>query len=339
MELPKITIGVASYNQQDYLPDAIESILNQTKKPHEIIVKTTMKCLLYGQPGIGKTTFALSSPFAVLLDFDNGVHRVRSEHQTDTLQVNSWQEVVDAEKELAPYQTIVIDTAGKMLDYMAAHIMANNPKMKRGDGSLTLQGFGERKVMFSSFVKRISTMGKHLIFVAHEKEEKEGDGKYIRPEVGGSSGTDLYKELDIIGYMEAIGKKRTVSFAPTEKYYAKNACGLNDVIEFPELTDGATNTFFSEKIIDNYKQSLVERKEKVDAYAELMEVIEGKVASIESAEIAGDVLSWIDSYSEHIWSSKLQAKQLLNAKNKEVGITYDAKKKQFIEPAKQPVNA
>lgn len=49
-------------------------------------------------------------------------------------------------------------------------------------------------------------MGKSVIFVAHEREEKVGDEKQIRPEIGGSSAGDLIKELDLVGYMEAIGK-------------------------------------------------------------------------------------------------------------------------------------
>ena len=50
-------------------------------------------------------------------------------------------------------------------------------------------------------------MGKHLVFLKHEKEEKEGDNKIIRPEIEGSFGSDLIKELDLVGYMEAIRKK------------------------------------------------------------------------------------------------------------------------------------
>ena len=38
MEEPKITIGIPCYNQAQYLPEAIESVLNQTYKPHEIWV-------------------------------------------------------------------------------------------------------------------------------------------------------------------------------------------------------------------------------------------------------------------------------------------------------------
>jgi len=38
MKAPKISIGIASYNQQEFLSDAIDSVLTQTLKPHEIIV-------------------------------------------------------------------------------------------------------------------------------------------------------------------------------------------------------------------------------------------------------------------------------------------------------------
>lgn len=35
---PKITVGIPCWNQAQYLPEAIESVLNQTVKPHEIFV-------------------------------------------------------------------------------------------------------------------------------------------------------------------------------------------------------------------------------------------------------------------------------------------------------------
>lgn len=36
--MKKITVGIPCYNQSQYLPDAIESVLSQTVDPHEIIV-------------------------------------------------------------------------------------------------------------------------------------------------------------------------------------------------------------------------------------------------------------------------------------------------------------
>lgn len=305
--------------------------MSKIRKPHELSVQTSIKALIYGQPGLGKTTFALSSPKPILLDFDNGVHRVNPEHQTDTLQIQSWQEVIDELNEgtFNAYQTIVIDTAGKMLDYLSAWLIAKNPKLGKTNGALSLQGYGERKGEFTNFIKRLSTLGKHIIFLAHEKEEKEGDTKYVRPEIGGSSGTDLYKELDLIGYMEAIGKKRTISFLPQEKYYAKNACGLNETIEIPELSNGTANNYFSEHIVALYQKSLEERKDKIAEYNELMEVIGAKIDSITSAEIANEVIDWAKSFEGHIWSSKIIASQMLGAKCKELSLTFDTKTKKY----------
>lgn len=311
--------------------------MSKLKQPHELSTQTNLKVLIYGQPGLGKTTFALSAPNPVLLDFDNGVHRVKPEHQVSTLQVNSWQDVLDVMPELKPFKTIIIDTAGKMLDYLGAHIIQLNPKMGKSNGALSLQGYGERKAEFNRFVKSLSVMGKHIIFVAHEKEEKEGDIKYIRPEVGGSSGTDLYKELDLIGYMEAIGKKRTVSFAPTEKYYAKNACGLSEVIEVTDLKNGVQNNFFETHILSVYENALKERAEKVGEYSELMNVILEKVESVTDVETANDVLDFLET-TEHIWSSKLLGKTQLFSKIKSIGLDVDSKTKRVVT-AKTTENA
>lgn len=309
--------------------------MSKIRKPHELNVVTTLKCLIYGQPGLGKTTFALSAPNPVLLDFDNGVHRVNPEHQKDTLQIESWQDCLDELRAgtLNAYQTIVIDTAGKMLDYMAAWLIARNPKLGRSNGALTLQGYGERKGEFSSFVKTLSTMGKHVIFIAHEKEEKDNDISYKRPEIGGSSGNDLYKELDLIGYMEAIGKKRTVSFLPQEKYYAKNACGLNETIELPELKEGVTNDFFDKNIIQLYQKSLAERKEKVAEYNNLIAMIESKVDAITDAETANEVIEWAINFNGHIWGSKVVTSQKIKDKATELGLKLNTKSKKYENAA------
>jgi len=309
--------------------------MSKIRKPHELNVVTNLKCLIYGQPGLGKTTFALSAPNPILLDFDSGVHRVNPLHQKDTLQIESWQDCLNELNEgtFNAYQTIIIDTAGKMLDYLGAWLIQKNPKLGKSNGALSLQGYGERKMEFSNFIKRLSTMGKHIIFIAHEKEEKDGESNYKRPEVGGSSGNDLYKELDLIGYMEAIGKKRTISFLPQEKYYAKNACGLNETIELPELKEGAPNDFFTKNVVQLYQQSLADRKEKVTEYTELMEVIEEKIESITDASVANEVVEWAKNYEGHIWSSRAVAGQKINDKAKELGLILNKAKK--YEDAKQ----
>lgn len=309
--------------------------MSKIRKPHELNVESKIKALIYGQPGLGKTTVALSSPKPVLLDFDKGVHRVNPEHQTETLQVESWNDVLDVlnDGSLNSFETIVIDTASKMLDCMSLYLISKNPKLGKSNGALSLQGYGERKAEFNNFIKRISALGKHLIFVAHEKEEKNNEIKEVRPEVGGSSGTDLYKDLDLIGYMESIGNQRTISFSPTEKYYAKNACGLTEVINVPNLVNGTVNNFFTKSIIDLYQSNLESRKEKVEAYNELINVAGGKIESITNTETANEVVEWAKSFDSHIWSSKIVISKMINDKCKELNLVLNTKTK-IYEDAK-----
>ena len=88
------------------------------KKPCEIAPKNTMSILIYGQPGVGKSTLACSAPVPVLFDFDGGVNRINGAHQVPTIQVTSWTEVSEAlaeiDREMPECQSIIVDTCGKI---------------------------------------------------------------------------------------------------------------------------------------------------------------------------------------------------------------------------------
>ena len=89
------------------------------KKPNELEINPFIKALIYGQAGTGKTTLALSAPKPLLFDFDGGIHRVNSAHRVDAVQIKKYQDFIDVlAEDLSAYNTLVIDTGGKMLDYM-----------------------------------------------------------------------------------------------------------------------------------------------------------------------------------------------------------------------------
>lgn len=304
------------------------------KKPNELVVKTNLSALIYGQPGMGKTTLALSAPHPLLLDFDGGIHRVNAAHRVDTVQISKWEEVdeVMQSPEVTEYATFVIDTAGKMLSFMDKYIMQNNTKMRKADGTLSLQGYGLRKNMFINFVNQVSLMGKSVIFVAHEREEKVGDEKQIRPEIGGSSAGDLIKELDLVGCMEAIGKKRTISFNPCEKFYGKNTCNLPERMEIPTLINdkgeliGENN--FMTNIINTYSKYQAKQTELSSEYEDLMEVIKAQIEMVNDVESANNVAKSLAGM-QHIFDSKIQAGILLNKRCKELGLKLNKVSKQY----------
>ena len=302
------------------------------KQPSELKVNDTIKCLIYGDPGVGKSTLALSAPTPLLFDCDHGVQRVNGAFQCPTLQVNNWDEVNAALAEIesgsVPCQTIVIDTAGKLLDYMAADIIKSNSRYGKNDGSLTLQGYGVRKSMFINFIKRVSLMGKHIVFVAHMREDKDGDTRIIRPEIGGSSASDLIKELDLVGYMSAIGKDRTVFWSCEERFYAKNTCNLPAAHKVLPIVDEQGNVIgennFLTLVFAQYEANQRATTATRAKYDKLLENFGKGIEAVKDAKTATEVYAKIEGYANHVWDSKLRTEKLLAAKAQTIGLKFDA---------------
>lgn len=312
------------------------------KMPSEIEVKPAITVLLYGEPGIGKTTTGCSAPNAVLFDFDGGVQRINGAHRIPTVQVHSWQEALDAldevAKELPDTQSIVIDTAGKMLDFMSAHIIAGGERgMINKDGTLSLKGYGVRKQMFIDFNFRVTHMGKNVIYIAHEREEKRGEETVKRPEIGGSSANDLIKELDLVGYMRATGKKRTITFDPDEKWYAKNTCNLPTEITIPVIVDEkgavvAENNFLC-KIIAAYNDVQKRNQETTREYDELVTALKKEIDGITNAATANAFIETINNTS-HIYNSKIVARRIFGEKVTALGLIFNKDTKTYEDAPK-----
>lgn len=308
------------------------------KKAAQLKVQPYIKALIYGQAGTGKTTLAISAPKPLLFDFDNGVHRVNYSHlqNVDTVQIESYQNLLDVlnNEDLSPYETFVIDTGGKALDFMGEYIIKRNSKMGRANGSLTLQGYGERKQEFSALVKRISLLNKHIIFVAHRETKTEGDDTRYVPQFGGSNYDSLVTELDLVGYLEANGRDRVLTFDPTSRNDGKNTCNLPSVMKLPVIVDekgNATmdNDFFTKNVIKAYGQRLEARIKDGENYNALIEVLKENIDFITDADSANEFIGRIDAF-EHIGNSKMVAGKMLAEKAKELNLSFDKQTKSYI---------
>ena len=305
------------------------------KRPSELSVKDTLSVLIYGQPGIGKTTFGVSAPDAVLFDYDGGVQRINGAHQVPTLQPTSWEDtnlaLQEIQNEMPEIKTIVIDTVGKMLDYMSAYIIKTDPKMAMRDGSLSLKGYGVRKQMFVNFIKQLSLMGKNVIFIAHEREDKRNETIIKRPEIGGSSQGDLIKELDLVGYMSAYGKDRVITFDPHEEYYAKNTCNLPAAIKLPVVVDesgkGSSNVAFS-NIVAQYKVAQEKRQDTTARYEMLLGLIDETMSAVVDVESLNEAMAKLFAM-EQIYDSFLRSQRAVANKGKELGLTYNKIAKRY----------
>lgn len=310
------------------------------KKPSELTAKPGIVAMVYGSPGSGKTTLACSAPNAVLIDTDGGVMRINGAHQIPTLQVQSWEQIAEAMNEVKQtreIESVVIDTVGKMLSFMEEYIKrtASGKKIELNrDGSLSLKGYGKRKQMFIDFIKGVTALGKNVIFVAHDKEESRGEETVLRPEVGGSSTGDLMKELDLVGYMEMSGNIRTISFTPTDRFYAKNTCDMPGVIPIPVLIDEnknvvGDNNFFG-GVIQNYRNRIAESVANNQKLEDLKELIFGNIAEVKNAADANEFMAWAQGL-QHVYNSKAIASKALAMKATELGLKFDKATKTYTD--------
>ena len=126
--------------------------------------------------------------------------------------------------------------------------------------------------------------------------------------------------------MEAIGKKRTISFNPCEKFYGKNTCNLPERMEIPIIIDEKGNIT---KVIDAYTSYQAKQTELSNEYEDLIELIKAQIEEVNDIETANEVMSHIAGM-QHIFDSKLQAGTLLNKRCKKLGLKFDKIKKQYV---------
>lgn len=298
--------------------------------PSDLKSSSIFKGLIYGQPGIGKSTLALSAPNPVCIDFDKGMKRVEPQFQTASLQVESYSQVLELlnSEELKGFDTIVIDTLGKLIDRICDYVALQNPRLRQSDGQMVMKGWGNVKVAFHSLLKILESKNKSVIFVAHEAEEKDNEVVIKRPDCAGAARKDVAKELDFMGYMEMVGSKRSISFFPSEKFHAKNSLGLNTYIEVPDTKVG--NVFISEKIVRLTDERLKEQASLREEYDTLKALIEGNIESLNTLDELNDYYKEMGS-KRVIWDSSFYEKMLLSEKVKELGFEFDKQARVFVD--------
>lgn len=222
---------------------------------NEFIGTKGLTVLIYGDPGIGKTTLANTAPKPILLDFDRGAHR--SSLGKKIIQFDSWQDLIDSNgelnKEFEEAETIIVDTAGTLLDYMTNYLTETQPLLAKNGIKL----WGELKKMFSEFFLPLKTSDKNIIFIAHAKEKEEGDIRIKRPLIQGSSYDLLMQSCDLIGYYSMKNNRRYLTFDLTDNITAKNCADIEPVVmnDIPAMHSTLGD------IINKTKEKLVKRTE------------------------------------------------------------------------------
>ena len=276
---------------------------------------------VYAAPGLGKSSLAFTATKPLMLDFDKGAHRAAI--RQDSVTASSWEDVATMTAEdLAPYDTIVVDTAGRALDALSADIIATNPKAGRGDGSLTLQGFGTLKSRFAQWQSFLRSQGKDLVLVCHMDEQKNGDDTQERIDAQGSSRNEIYKSSDAMCRIRLDGKDaRYLDFDPRQGGFGKNPAQLPK-IAFP---DPRTNNHVLADVIATIKGSI---NKMTEGQAEARKTQDLWAAAIGEAKTADDFNMLVGVGREQKHTRAMMA--MLGEAAKAAGLTFDKESKTYV---------
>lgn len=312
-------------------------------KPETMTFKEKkIRILIAGFPGIGKTTLALSAPKPLYIDVDLSAERINREVLNLAVGVTqprdyeelrrdlgmglSDLELQAAKNALADYESIVVDTGGKLLDLMATYGASLDMKNRKRDGSLSQTGYGWLGKEFQRFLDHIIyQLDKHIVIVFHTVEEKDGDETKLRIKAAGSSKNTVWEVMDLGGFVEMQGKNRTIGFSNCERYFAKGTRGIHGVMQIPELTPETPNNFLT-RLFSKYNSISEEEAEKAAAdkevYDSAMEAGKAIIDAITDADSANEAVAGLAAIP-HALTSKKELGTLLNKKIKACNLFWD----------------
>jgi len=208
------------------------------------------KGLLYGVPGIGKTSLASAFPSPVFLDTERGTNSL----DVARIEITSWDELRQAIAELGStrheFKTVVIDS----IDW-AEEMLGQAICKEHGKASLQDFGYGKEAVYLREGIAKLTSacngligVGMHVVFIAHAKIEKVSLpdltdsydrytinlSKHVTPKVKEWCDVMLfcnYKTQTVEGKdkkTKAVGGKRRLMYAECSAAWdAKNRYGLD----------------------------------------------------------------------------------------------------------------
>lgn len=301
-----------------------------------------IRMLIAGFPGIGKTTLALSAPKPLYIDVDLSAERINREVLNMAEGVTQPRDYEELRKDLGigasdlelqavkgslqDFETIVIDTGGKLLTIMGQYGRKIEPKYGQRDGSLSLKGYGWLGKEFQRFLDHcIYQLDKHIVIIFHTVEDKDGDDTKLRIKAEGSSKNSVWEVMDLGGFMEMRGNTRTIGFSNCERYYAKGTRGINGVMTIPELSPGTPNNFLT-KLFEKYNAVSAKETEQAAAdkaaYDAAMEQARKIIDGLTDADSVNSAITGFKAIPHALTSGK-EAGVLWNNKVKSLGLMFD----------------
>ncbi len=214
-----------------------------------------------------------------------------------------------------------------MFDLIKQHIIRQDGKNGKRDGSLTLQGYAAAGREFKRLMNlSYYTLRKHIVVIFHAKEEKDGENTKLRILVEGQAKNDIWQSMELGGFMEMQGDRRTIGFTNCERYFAKGTYGIKGIIPIPELNGKKQNRFLTdlfEKVQENIKEETEIFEKQQMEYRKLMNSFDFENTNINELMIQ-------IANAEHVLTSEKELKAKFRKKITDEGYIWDKELKKYV---------
>lgn len=277
--------------------------------------------VLYGTPGVGKTSLLNTCEQPVLIDCDRGADRACNRAE-GTIIANKWQDVLADEAEIKQFKTVGIDTAKAVLDdFLMVYVIEKDYKLKTSK----LKAYGAIGDEFKNFINIRRSEGLDIVIIAHAKEEKDGDILRFSPDVTGQSKDLILRIADQVGFISMVNNKRVITFEPTDKTIGKNVAKIPTT----EIPDEKTSEFktFGADLIAKVKKSIREQSEE---QLKAQEIIIEFTAEINACTDSFSLMAISNRCAELPVGLKAGMRKLISEKTDSLGLKFDKATNSFI---------
>lgn len=282
-----------------------------------------LKLLVYGPPGIGKTTAAIQFPNAYIIDTEKGTDfysKTIAKSGSVVLQTNNPDEIREELQQLLttkhPYKTLIIDPITQVYNATQEKWGRIFEKYTDNTKNKELQDFGPRfwgrvKSDFKSVQRLMMALDMNVIITSHQKDIY-GAGM---TKVGVGPDTMKGDEyiFDLVFELRKVGEKRLSATIKERSEMGEN--------KFPEEFEWSYENF-----IKFYGREILERDSKpmelataedVAEVKQLLEVIKVDDETVEKWFQKADVASWPEMKREEILKCRDFLKKKAAILNKE----------------------
>jgi hypothetical protein len=239
------------------------------------------------------------------------------------IRISTWDEVLGLYDKLdvvlKDYDTLIIDTVNTCLGFMRTYLENKDMKLKTN----TLQMYGKLKDEFDSFNRRVMSLGKDIIYIAHSAKEEAFGVKRIIPQIVGSTYDLVLTKSDMVGFMRIINGKRTLNFDPTEYNEGKNTAKVGLI----NLPDYNTESNFMETLTESIKHNI---NDMMEEQSKIMNQISEYKDMINTAENHNQLNDFVADIKDVKASMKAQLREMVAKRAKALNLVLDTKTKLFI---------